>query len=201
MNLITTQPATGTAITGHIEELATLRLDIFAEYPYLYRGRRADELAYLADFANKPGASTILARDGDAVIGAATGAPLAHEQVALRDPFATSSHSPDDAYYIGELLFRQEYRGRGLGKRLLTLMENHVLSLGGFQMLTCATVERPLEHPCRPQEYTPIDRFLGRTGFVRLDGIVTHFTWTEVDGAKRDHVMQFWIKELPGVTA
>jgi len=63
-------------------------------------------------------------------------------------------------------------------------------------MLTCATVERPADHPLRPRDYIPITRFLARTGFVRLSGVTTSFMWLETDGVKRDHPMQFWIKNL-----
>jgi len=143
MDQITAHLLTGKAIAEHIEELATLRLDIFEAYPYLYRGQRTDELTYLAGFAEKPDACTILSLDNRKVIGAATGAPLAHEQSALRDAFATTHSPADDAYYIGELLFRQNYRGHGLGRQLLALMENHIRSLGSFRAVTCATVERP----------------------------------------------------------
>jgi GNAT superfamily N-acetyltransferase len=189
---------TGKAIAGRLEGLASLRLGIFQEYPYLYRGRREDELAYLAGYAEKPGACVILAEEDGAVIGAATGMPLLHEDAALRAPFAETSYSLDAIYYIGELLFRSGYRNRGLGQRLLTRMENHIQRLGSFSKITCATVERPDDYPLRPGDDLPISRFLARTGFARLAGVTTHFAWLETDGVKRDHTMQFWMKELPG---
>lgn len=186
----------GSAVTAQLEALATLRLDIFEEFPYLYRGRREDELVYLAGYAEQPQSCVILAEDAGAVIGAATGMPLAREGADLRDPFAATAYSLDTLYYVGELLFRPAYRNLGLGRRLLARMERHVRDLGGFRRLVCATVERPADHPRRPQGFIPIERFLARTCFARLDGVVTHFAWLEVDGVKRDHVMQFWVKEL-----
>lgn len=186
---------TGAAITGVLDDLAALRLDIFLEYPYLYRGRREDELAYLTTYAEKPGACVILAADGAKVIGAATGMPLVQEDARLQDAFA-GKFPLDEIYYVGELLLRPAYRNGGLGQKLLTQLESYVLSLGRFRQLTCATVERPADHPLRPSEFIPITRFLARTGFVRLPGVITHFTWREPDGIKRDHPMQFWLKEL-----
>ncbi len=62
------QLLTGAVIAEKLDELATLRLDIFLEYPYLYQGRREDELAYLRTYAEKPEACVILAYDGHAVI-------------------------------------------------------------------------------------------------------------------------------------
>jgi len=195
---ITERVLTGEAIVDHLDELATLRLDIFKEYPYLYSGRREDELAYLAGYVEKPGACVILAEDDGAVIGAATGMPLVHEQSSLREPFAATPYPQDEVYYVGELLFRQNYRSHGLGRRFLARMENHIRALGPFRKVICATVERPIDHPARPYNHIPITYFLDRTGFVRLAGVVTHFSWLEIDGAKRDHIMQFWVKDLPG---
>ncbi len=189
------QLLTGSAIVESLDDLATLRLDIFLEYPYLYQGRREDELAYLRTYAEKPDACVILAYDGHAVIGAATGMPLIHEDAQLRDAFAETTYPIDEIYYVGELLFRPAYRNCGLGRKLLTQMENHIRSLGRYHQVTCATVERPDHHPLRPPEYIPITRFLARTGFVRLSGVVTHFIWNEIDGVKRNHPMQFWLKE------
>ena len=186
----------GPAVAERLDDLATLRLEIFEEYPYLYRGRREDELAYLRTYAEKPDACAILACDGDAVIGAATGMPLIHEGQQLREAFADSDMSLDDIYYVGELLFLPAYRNRGLGQRLLAQMESRIRSFGGYRKLTCATIERPADHPLRPADYVPITRFLARTGFAQLSGVVTHFEWRETDGVKRDHPMQFWVKEL-----
>jgi len=75
-------------------------------------------------------------------------------------------------------------------------LESQIRSFGSYRTLTCATVERPADHPLRPRDYIPITQFLGRTGFTRLSGVTTSFIWRETDGGKRDHPMQFWIKEL-----
>lgn len=200
MNLadaITEQLLTGEAVTDHLADLASLRLDIFQEYPYLYRGRREDELAYLASYAKKPEACVILARKEDNVIGAASGMPLLCEGDTLRASFAETPYQPDAIYYIGELLFRPGYRNLGLGRRLLAQMESYIRSLGHYRKITCATVERPDDHPLRPADHIPISRFLARTGFSKLPGVVVHFAWLEADGVKRDHSMQFWMKDLP----
>jgi hypothetical protein len=80
--------------------------------------------------------------------------------------------------------------------KLLAQLEQHVAQLGKYRFLTCATVVRPDDHPLRPADYLPIDRFLARTGFVRLPGVTTSFQWLELDGRKQEHAMQFWLKEL-----
>jgi len=194
----TEQLLTGTSIAAELDELATLRLEIFEEYPYLYRGRREDELKYLGTYAAAPDACVILAYDGCSIIGAATGMPLIHEDAQTREAFAGTAYPLNEIYYVGELLFRPAYRNGGRGRKLLAHLEGHLRSLGRYRKLTCATVERPDDHPLRPPDYIPITRFLARTGFVRLPGVTTHFMWRETDGTKRDHAMQFWMKTLTG---
>jgi len=193
---ITEQLLTGAAIADALDDLATLRLDIFPEYPYLYQGRRKDELTYLGTYAEAPDACVILAYEGSTVIGAATGMPLIHEDARMLDAFSGTLFPLDEVYYVGELLFRPVYRNCGLGQKLLARLESHIRSLGRYRRLACATVERPDDHPLRPRDYIPITRFLARTGFVRLPGVTTSFIWRETDGVKRDHPMQFWIKDL-----
>ncbi|SNB45473.1 GNAT family N-acetyltransferase [Geobacter sp. DSM 9736] len=193
---ITEQLLTGAAIADALDDLATLRLEIFQEYPYLYRGLREDELTYLGTYAEAPDACVILAYDGSTVIGAATGMPLIHEDAKLRGAFAGTALPLNEVYYVGELLFRPAYRNCGFGRKLLAQLENHIRSLCSYHMITCATVERPEDHPSRPRDYVPITRFLAHTGFARVPGATVHFTWLETDGAKRDHTMSFWSKEL-----
>jgi hypothetical protein len=55
---------------------------------------------------------------------------------------------------------------------------------------------RPDDHPLRPANFLPIERFLKRTGFKALPGVMATFTWPELDGVSRDQQMQFWLKPL-----
>lgn len=196
MTTLTEQLLTGPKIAGALDALATLRLAIFREYPYLYQGRREDELDYLGRYAVAEDACVLLASDGAAVIGAVTGMPLIHEDAELRAAVAGTGLPLDSLYYVGELLLLPAYRKAGRGQRLLAQLERYVCSLGRYRTLTCATVERPAGHPLRPPDFIPITRFLARTGFVRLPGATASFAWCETDGIKREHGMQFWIKEL-----
>lgn len=193
---ITGRLLTGAVIADALDDLAALRLEIFREYPYLYHGLRADELNYLETYVKAPDACVMLACDGNAVVGAATGMPLIHEDAQMLEAFAGTTFPLSEVYYVGELLLRPDYRNCGLGHKLLAQLESHISSLGSYHKLTCATVERADDHPLRPHDYIPITRFLARTGFARLHGVTTSFVWLETDGVKRDHPMQFWIKEL-----
>lgn len=194
--VITENLLTGFALGGSLEDLASLRINIFREYPYLYDGVREDELKYLRLYMDTPDALVISVKDGGNMAGAATGVPLRYEHDSLIAPFIGTSYSVEELFYVGELLFYPKYRACGLGIRLLEQVVEHVRSLGKYRYLTCATVVRPDRHvPC-PESYIKIDRFLARTGFVLLPGVTTSFAWKETDGNNYDHPMQFWIKEL-----
>ena len=195
---ITEQLLTGSAVADSLADLASLRIEIFQEFPYLYDGRREDELRYLKLYAEAPESFVITVTASDKVVGAATGIPLRHEHQGLIEPFAGSAYPVDEIYYVGELLLYPAYRNQGLGLRLVTKVEAQVCSLGTYRYLTCSTVLRPDDHPRRPTQtqYLPIDRFLARTGFRPLPGMTTEFSWRETDGDTRTHPMKFWIKEL-----
>jgi len=190
------QLVTGPAIADCLEGLATLRLDIFREFPYLYDGRREDELRYLQLYADAPEALVIIVKDGGQVVGAATGMPLRHETAELLEPFKGTSYPVDEVYYIGELLFYPEYRNHGLGMKVVWMIDDHIRSLDAYRYLTCVTVARPDDHPLRPANHISINRFLARNDFRFLPGVVTDFTWLETDGVRRSHSMNFWVKEL-----
>ena len=194
---ITEHLLTGADAAASLDDLATLRIEIFREFPYLYDGRHEDELNYLKLYAETPDAFVITVKEGDQVIGAATGMPLRHESAELVEPFNGTPYPVDEVYYVGELLFYPEYRNHGLGMKVVRKIEDHIRSLGVYRYLACVTVARPDDHPRRPADYIPIDRFLARNDFFPIPGVVTDFTWLETDGVRRSHPMNYWVKELP----
>ena len=62
----------GTAVTAVVPELAKLRVEIFRDWPYLYRGDLDYERGYLAKYADLPDATIVVARVRGRVIGAST---------------------------------------------------------------------------------------------------------------------------------
>jgi len=193
---ITEQFLRGPAVGDCLDGIASLRLAIFREYPYLYAGQRDQELAYLQLYAKSPAAFVITVNAAGTLVGAVTGIPLIHELEQLISPLQGTTYPIEKIFYVGELLFLSLYRNQGLGSQLLATLEDHVRSLQVYRYLTCATVIRPDKHPLRPDGYVPINRFLERHRFAPLPGVTTQFAWQEVDGCSHDHLMQFWLKEL-----
>lgn len=85
---------TGSALADAVPELARLRMTVFRDWPYLYDGTLAYEQNYLATFAAASDAVVVAAYDADAMIGAATVAPLlgSAEQFAAPPGAAPLAH-------------------------------------------------------------------------------------------------------------
>lgn len=193
---ITTKKVLSKDIRPYIDDLANLRITIFKEYPYLYKGEMEYEQEYLSVYADSADSVAILAFDDDRLIGAVTAIPMQDEMDELSTPIREAGLALDKTFYIGELLFLPEYRGVRHGSGLARQIEEHIRNLGSFTHLTCATVMRPSHHPLKPGWHLPIDYFLACLGFEKMNGVVGSLDWPELDGTSIPHLMQYWIKEI-----
>ena len=187
----------GPALERRLEALADLRIEVFRDWPYLYDGDRDYEAWYLARFAAATGAVLVAAFDGDTLVGASTGLPLAGEHADLAAPLAAAGYKVGHIYYGAETILRRGYRGRGLYRGFLQRREAHARALGGFAHLAFCGVVRPDDHPLRPDDAVDLDPLWQRFGYTRMDGVVGSFPWKDV-GLDRETAkpMQFWIRRL-----
>jgi len=184
-------------IGAALEDLARLRIAVFAAWPYLYEGDAAYERRYLARFAASPGAVIIAARDGAGrMAGAATAAPLADHADEFAAPFARAGLDPRDFFYLAESVLLPEYRGQGAGRRFFELREAAARAQG-FSRSVFASVMRPSDHPARPSDYVPLDAFWRRLGYLPFEGLVADFSWRDI-GAAAESVkpLQVWGRML-----
>ncbi|MFM8800682.1 MAG: GNAT family N-acetyltransferase, partial [Tagaea sp.] len=91
----------GEGIAPFVPDLARLRVGVFRDWPYLYEGSLDYERKYLAKYVRLARATVVLARDGDAVVGASTALPLVEAEAELRAPFLDAGLDPADVYYYG----------------------------------------------------------------------------------------------------
>lgn len=193
---ITIETLTGAALLPHLKDLARLRIAVFREYPYLYEGDAAYEASYLARYT-RDGGAVVLARDGAAVIGAATCLPLAVENDAIRAPFEDHGLDPARFFYFGESVLLPHYRGRGIGHAFFDAREAHAAAAPGIAHACFCAVVRPEHDPRRPEGHRALDGFWRRRGYVPYPGLVCHMAWREIGAAEEAaHDLAFWLRPL-----
>lgn len=187
----------GADVIPFLDDVARLRMTVFRAFPYLYDGDPDYEAAYLRTYSRAPGSVFVLALDDGRVVGASTGVPLVHEEASFRAPFEAHGPDPERVFYFGESVLESAYRGRGVGRRFFEERTAHARSLGGFDVAAFCAVERPDDHPRRPEGYEPLHAFWRRLGFERRPELQTTYRWKDLDEAgPSSKPMVFWTRPL-----
>ena len=191
------QSVSGEALKDYIPALAALRIRVFREFPYLYDGDLAYEEAYLNTYVQAPDSVIVLVFDGEDVVGASTAIPMAKETVEFKQPFVDAGYNPDEIFYCGESVLLSQYRGQGVGVAFFEQREAHAAKLGGFKYSCFCAVDRPEDHPRRPADYEPLDRFWQKRGYQKTPALATTYSWKDLDEAEQSaKPMTFWMKRL-----
>jgi len=190
------EPLTGAALTAALDDVARLRIAVFAQWPYLYDGDFAYERKYLEVYRNSPGAILVGAYDDATLVGAATGTPMEDHAEDFAAAFAGIGLDLADVFYCAESVLLPAYRGQGAGHRFFDLREAHARALGRHHVAFCAVI-RPADHPARPAAYRPLDAFWRKRGYEKLDGVVAEFAWKDLgEACETRKPLQFWLKAL-----
>ncbi|QPM90316.1 GNAT family N-acetyltransferase [Pseudooceanicola algae] len=193
--MMTTELLTGAGLEAALDDIAALRMTVFRAFPYLYDGDAAYERDYLRAYLSDS-AVVVVARDGDRIVGAATGLGMEHHVSDFAAPFADRPEPLDQIFYCAESVLLPDYRGQGIGHAFFDAREAHARLIGRRWSAFCSVI-RPGDHPRRPQGYRPLDAFWEKRGYAPLPGVVAHFNWTDIDAdGPSDHALQFWMKEL-----
>jgi len=191
-----TRALTGEALAAALDDVARLRISVFAEWPYLYDGDLAYERQYLQSYREAQGAVVVGAFDGARLVGASTGTPLQSHADEFSKAFADTGIDLNDVFYCAESVLLPEYRGQGIGHRFFDLREAHARAAGFSKCCFCAVV-RASDHPARPLDYRPLDGFWRARGYAPLAGVVARFHWRDIGEAQQSaKPVQFWIKNL-----
>ncbi|MEL6913583.1 MAG: GNAT family N-acetyltransferase [Pseudomonadota bacterium] len=181
-------------LESHLEALARLRISVFRDWPYLYDGDMAYEARYLRAYT-KAGALCVAVWDGQEMVGASTGAPMADhaEDFAAALPPAWPV---EQVFYCAESVLLSGYRGLGIGHRFFDIREAAARE-NGFALSVFASVVRPAEHPSRPATYRPLDAFWAKRGYTKISGAVAKFSWKDVGmAAETEKALQLWGRRL-----
>ena len=197
MSGVRVERLTGARLQALLPDLARLRITVFRAFPYLYDGSLDYEERYLQTYVRAEDSVLVGAFDGNRVIGASTGLPLAHEPPSLTDTFTAHGFEVAQVFYFGESVLLPDYRGHGVGVAFFREREAHARTLGRFAFASFCGVVRPPEHPRRPPDYVPLDAFWHKRGFAPVPGMVGSLTWRDLDAAEETaKPMQFWVKAL-----
>ncbi|MEY4685331.1 MAG: hypothetical protein RLZ25_1790 [Pseudomonadota bacterium] len=189
----------GTLAT-HLKDLAQLRIEVFRAFPYLYDGSIEYEMSYLETYTACPESIVVLVLDGDRVVGATTGLPLDAETPEFQRPFIEAGYDPSRIFYCAESVLLPQYRGQGVYPKFFEEREGHARSMVRFDTCAFCCVERPDNHPLRPEDYVPLDRIWSRFGYVKHPELRTSYSWKDVDeNQESDKPMVFWLKPLRSV--
>jgi GNAT superfamily N-acetyltransferase len=187
----------GKGLERHVDALAQLRIEVFRDFPYLYDGSLDYERKYIATYLGVPDSVIAIAFDGDRVVGASTGLPMADETDDVKRPFLDNGYNPDRIFYFGESVLKKGYRGNGLGVRFFEEREAHAASSGRFDWTCFCAVQRPADHPARPADYVPLDAFWKKRGYSPHPELTTTFSWKDIgDAGETGKPMMFWMKRL-----
>ena len=187
---------TGSALEAALDDVARLRIEVFRAWPYLYNGDLAYERDYLQSYRDSAGAIVVGAFDGDRLVGASTGMPLADHADDFAAAFAGTGLDLNQIFYCAESVLDPGYRGQGIGHRFFDLREAHARELGFAKCAFCA-VQRPADHPMRPADYRPLDAFWRARGYEPLPGVIAQFSWKDLGEASETlKPLQFWIRGL-----
>lgn len=188
---------TGTELKPIITSLAQLRIEVFREFPYLYDGDLDYEETYLDTYLQSDKSIAVLVFDDDQLVGASTGLPMDHEVEDFKRPFLEQGYDPSTVFYCGESILKKEYRGRGIYRRFFEERESHAKRLGGFRTICFCAVQRPAEHPLRPDHYQPLDPVWQKFGYEKQPELTTTYRWKDVDEElESGKKMVFWMKEI-----
>jgi GNAT superfamily N-acetyltransferase len=195
--MLTLKRLSGEELVRYLPELAQLRIQVFRDFPYLYDGDLAYEEHYLQTYIQAPASVIVLAFDGDKVVGASTGIPLKYETDEVKQPFINARYDIDKVFYCGESVLISAYRGQGAGVAFFEHREAHAREIGGFDYSCFCGVQRPDNHPARPADFVPLDKFWRKRGYEKHPELNTTFSWKELDEINESpKPMTFWMKNL-----
>ncbi len=188
---------TGAAIASIFDDLAQLRIAVFKAFPYLYEGSIDYEKEYLKVYAESENAFLFAVYDGTKMVGATTCIPLINETYEVQEPFLNAGIELESVFYFGESILLPDYRGLGLGHRFFDEREAHARSFDACKITCFCSVIRPENHPLRPLDYQPLDKFWTKRGYNKDTSLKSTFEWLDIGEIQpTQKEMVYWTKQL-----
>jgi len=186
----------GREILPYLNQLATLRIEIFSEYPYLYEGNLDYETKYLKTYAECSESIIVLVFDQHKVVGASTAIPLIYETEEWQKPFLEHSIKVDTIFYLGESVLYPQYRGQHIYRCFFKYREEAAVSYG-CQYAAFCSVERDFNDPRCPKNYQSLEPVWKHFGYRKQPDLTAYFEWKEIgENRMSPKPLSFWLKSL-----
>lgn len=188
---------TGTEIASVFDDLARLRIAVFRAFPYLYEGSIDYEKEYLKVYAESVNALLFAVYDGSKMVGATTCIPLRDETPEVQEPFVNAGIDLESVFYFGESILLSNYRGLGLGNLFFDEREAHARSFKTCKITSFCSVVRPENHPLKPVDYQPLDKFWLKRGYQKELSLKSKFEWLDIgENQPTQKEMIYWTKKI-----
>lgn len=186
----------GQAITPYLEQVAQLRINVFSAYPYLYQGDMEYEQNYLTTYADCERSLFVIAKQDEKVVGASTCQPMLDAHNEFKTPFIGAGFDIKNIMYFGESVLLPELRGQRIGLHFMQERQAYAERLG-LSLCTFCAVDRGDNHPLKPANYQPLDRFWNKFGFRKNNQLSATFRWQDIDQMQEtEKTLYFWLKEI-----
>lgn len=186
----------GAGIAPHLADIARLRAEVLAGWPYLRAPDPAAERAGLETLEGDDSAVAVLAFDAGVAVGAATAQRLDRAGAGMAAAFAMTDLPPDQTMFLGESVLLPAFRGQGAGHVLIAARERHARRLG-LRWAVLATYDRAEARPERPADWRPLDPFWRARGYRPLMGVGVTVPWVEAGRAgAQGHTLDLWVRDL-----
>lgn len=188
---------TGTEIASVFDDLARLRIAVFRAFPYLYEGSIDYEKEYLKVYAESENTLLFAVYDGSKMVGATTCIPLRDETPEVQEPFVNAGIDLETVFYFGESILLSNYRGLGLGNLFFDEREAHARSFKTCKITCFCSVVRPENHPLKPVDYQPLDKFWLKRGYQKELSLKSKFEWLDIgENQPTQKEMIYWTKKI-----
>ncbi len=187
----------GEDINKIADDFAQLRISVFREFPYLYKGTITYEKEYIKTYVASKESLLIAVFSKDKIVGASTCIPLKDETQEVQLPFIEAGFNIPEIFYFGESLLLPEFRGKGIGSRFFIEREKHAQSFINYKITTFCSVIRENNHPLKPNNYIPHDVFWAKNGYQKNEQLIGEMDWQDIDKTDPDSKkLIFWTKHF-----
>lgn len=195
-NDIVLKTFSGNEARRYSQQMASVYINIFKEFPYLYEGSIVEcEKDYLERYFISKHSIISLVFNGERIIGASASLPLdAVEEI--KSAFLKKQVDTRKFLYIGGTVIEEPFRNLKLIKKISRSHETHARN-NGYSQIAFVAVRRDPSHPLRPIGYRPLEPIWQHLGYALIEGIEVRDKWKQIDThQEEENSLDIWGKSV-----